>query len=243
MTTQSLAPLSLMLRHVEALFTHTSDSRLLTVNDGSDTPAPRFFLGRTSDGIVQRFAAGLPEAMIDELGRIGADERPIDSNNLKLPVGHDQYARLLALSHPTSRVEAGPCYWLPSGVAPKYNRQELQGDICLVNETNSGVLTAHMSDWLDALDWQPIVAVLHEGNAVSVCASVRRTAAAHEAGVKTAPAFRRRGFARHAVIAWLSEVDRLGVTRLYSTSWENAASRALAVTLGLEMFGVNFHIT
>jgi hypothetical protein len=93
------------------------------------------------------------------------------------------------------------------------------------------------------LDWQPLVAVLHEGNAVSICSSVRRTPAAHEAGVKTAPAFRRRGFARRAVIGRLSEVDRLAVMRLYSTSWENTASQGLAATRGLEMFGVNFHIT
>src|SRR5215475_6498179 len=137
MIAEPLAPLTLMIRHVEALFTHRSDGCLLTINDGSATPAPRFFLGRTSEGTVQRFAAGLPEATIEALGRIAAKEPPIHSSNLKMPVGHDQYLRCLGLDHPTSRVEAGPCYSLPSGVAPTYQGQELQGDICLVNETNA----------------------------------------------------------------------------------------------------------
>jgi RimJ/RimL family protein N-acetyltransferase len=102
---------------------------------------------------------------------------------------------------------------------------------------------AYLPDWIDvALAWQPLVAALEGRHAVSVCGSVRRTGEAHEAGVDTAPAFRRRGHAHRAVAAWLVEVKRLGREPLYSTSWQNAASQALAASLGLTMFGTDFAV-
>jgi hypothetical protein len=38
-------------------------------------------------------------------------------------------------------------------------------------------------------------------------------------------------------------VHALGATPLYSTSWDNLASRGLAARLGLAQFGVDFHLT
>ena len=45
------------------------------------------------------------------------------------------------------------------------------------------------------------------------------------------------------VIAWARAVQAIGATPLYSTSWENAASQAVARSLQLEMFGSDFHVT
>ena len=86
------------------------------------------------------------------------------------------------------------------------------------------------------------MAMVENGHAVSVCASVRIAKAAHEAGVESLPAYRRKGHAVDAVAGWANEVRKTGAIPLYSTSWDNAASRGLAAKLGLSMFGVDFHV-
>ncbi|HKW12755.1 MAG TPA: GNAT family N-acetyltransferase, partial [Gemmatimonadaceae bacterium] len=90
---------------------------------------------------------------------------------------------------------------------------------------------------------QPMFALVVDRQAVSVCASVRLTAHAHEAGVDTARAYRRRGYAACVAAAWARAVRDLGRTPLYSTSWQNEASRAVARQLGLIQFGCDLHIT
>ena len=85
--------------------------------------------------------------------------------------------------------------------------------------------------------------MLKDNRAVSVCRSVRITPQAHEAGLETLLEFRRRGYAKDVVIAWARAVQVMGATALYSTSWENIASQAVARKLKLEMFGSDFHVT
>jgi predicted GNAT family acetyltransferase len=72
---------------------------------------------------------------------------------------------------------------------------------------------------------------------------VRKTAIAHEAGVETAKEFRGRGCAVEAVAAWARIVRDAGRIPLYSTSWQNYASQALAAKLRLVRFGSDLHIT
>jgi predicted GNAT family acetyltransferase len=88
-----------------------------------------------------------------------------------------------------------------------------------------------------------MVALLDGDRAVSLCCSVRRTEDAHEAGVETAHAARGRGYALGVVAAWAAAVHAAGRFPLYSTSWENLASRAVATKLGLIQFGNDLHIT
>ncbi|TDJ22462.1 MAG: GNAT family N-acetyltransferase [Gammaproteobacteria bacterium] len=87
------------------------------------------------------------------------------------------------------------------------------------------------------------MAMIEDGQAVSVCASSRITDAAHEAGVETLPEHRRKGHAVNVVAGWASAVRLLGADPFYSTSWENVASQNVATRLGLSAFGVDFHIT
>jgi hypothetical protein len=44
------------------------------------------------------------------------------------------------------------------------------------------------------------------------------------------------------VAAWRVEVRRLGVQPPYGTSWRNVASRSLAASPGLAMFGMDFEV-
>ena len=89
----------------------------------------------------------------------------------------------------------------------------------------------------------PSEGVIEEGRVVSLCASVRITGAAHAAGVETLPAFRRRGHAADVVAGWAAAVRGLGAVPLYSTSWDNTASRSVAASLGMSLFGADFHVT
>ncbi len=88
-----------------------------------------------------------------------------------------------------------------------------------------------------------MAAALEDSKAVSVCASVRLTPRAHEAGVSTHPDFRGRGHAARAARAWARLVRHLRRIPLYSTSCDNVASLALARKLGLREFGVDLHLT
>ncbi len=89
---------------------------------------------------------------------------------------------------------------------------------------------------------EPLVAIVQEDSAVSVCGSVRITPEAHEAGVETSANARGRGFAVAVVAAWAQAVRALGAEPLYSTSWDNAASQAVANKLGLIPYASTFHM-
>ena len=115
-------------------------------------------------------------------------------------------------------------------------------DAVLVTSDNRGVLTRYFDDWTADAGKVPFAAVLQDGHAVSICASVRVTPKAHEAGVETHEDFRGRGYARHAVSAWAGVVQSGGAEALYSTSWSNVASQGLARSLSLIRFGADLHI-
>jgi len=234
--------LLLMKWHVEALFTHDAQGRLLSVNEADGGPAPRFFLGRTTEGCLWRFAANLPAAVVRELEHVCRDEPPARSGDDRTSLRHAQYIEILAAHQDIVNVWTGPCY-----AEPMSRRSERRDEIhqcCSIDESNLHLLNTHLKEWLDAaLRWQPMIVAVSEGHAVSVCASVRRSPTAHEAGIETAPEFRGRGFGRSALSAWLAGVSRLGIEPMYSTSWANEASRRLAATAGLEQVGVDFHAT
>jgi RimJ/RimL family protein N-acetyltransferase len=113
-----------------------------------------------------------------------------------------------------------------------------------VTSDNATVLSPYLEDWRNDVSVSvPMAVVLEGGNAISVCCSVRVTPRAHEAGVETHRDFRGRGHAARAVSAWAKMVRDLDRLPLYSTSWENEPSRAVARKLDLIQFGVDLHIT
>lgn len=79
-------------------------------------------------------------------------------------------------------------------------------------------------------------AVVVDGIGVSWAWSSRSNEHAAELAVETLPAFRRRGYARQVVLAWARhQLDR-GKTAFYSHALNNAASQALAETVGVMHF-------
>jgi hypothetical protein len=231
-----LAAIEFMKLHVEALFTHNSAGRLVCGNETGGPPAPRFFVGATADGLLWRSHADLPDDLERDLEAIAHAQsfsnvdwmRPIDSASLR--------ARLEAVA-PVQQIWAGPAFAFPTDLPASGNTRP-------VTVENADVLRPHLAPWIpDVLAGCPLMATILGDSAVAVCGSVRVTRAAHEAGVETAPPFRGRGFALPAVAAWARDIRARGIVPLYSTSWGNTASQALAGKLKLVQFGSDLHLT
>ncbi len=236
MTEARPSDLELMQFHIEALYLHDARSRIRSTNEWTSKVAPRFFLGRTGAGNLWRFRTDVPDDLALELEDLCNNE-PVTTELPRTPLQRERLIRLLESHRPIERIWAGPAYWFSRDVSP--------GRGCVeIRDANTNLLRGGFEVWLeDVPHRQPFRAVLEGGRAVSVCASVRITNAAHEAGVETLPAFRRRGHAVSAVAGWAVAVRKLRAVPLYSTSWDNTASQNVAASLGLSRFGADFHIT
>jgi hypothetical protein len=225
----------LMRLHIEALFTHDAAGDLVRVNEPNGARAPRFFVGRTADDLVCRFRHDVDRDLRRELEAAIEDERLCD-HGLESPMSASRFEAILARSAPIWRTETGPAFSFPS---------ELPTSVGAIRITdgNAHLLRPHLEPWLpDVLLGGPMFAIAVDGHAVAVCCSVRRTGTAHEAGIETVAAYRGRGYVAPVVSAWAQAVRDLGRVPLYSTSWQNAASRAVARKLGLIQFGNDLHI-
>jgi RimJ/RimL family protein N-acetyltransferase len=78
----------------------------------------------------------------------------------------------------------------------------------------------------------PCIGVIAEERLVSVAHSSRRTTAACELGINTAPDARCRGYASAATIAWTQAIRQEGLLPIYSAFAYNAASLRLAAATG-----------
>ena len=226
----------LMRIHIETLFTHDDAGRMIRVNEPMGKTAPRFFLGRTTEGNEWRFRHDVDEDLVRELNALCTSEGDGDEFLLP-PYGSSAYVELLGRTAPVLSVWTGPAFRFPSDVRET-------SETVLVTAENVDVLRPHFTAWLDDVPFcQPFLALLQNGRAVSVCGSVRVTPVAHEAGLETRHEFRGRGYAVQVVSAWARSLRDIGRIPLYSTSWQNTASQAVAAKLGLVRYGTTLHIT
>ena len=226
--------------HIHALCRHDSKLRLVSVNDWQPRAPARFFLGRTRDGNIWRFGDGVPGDVCEEIESLCVDEPETLTGS---PHHESTYVEILSAHKPVEQIWHGPAYWFPHGTAELEHAGYARAAI-YVNEENATVLNNSMSDWLeDVPHQQPFAAVVVNNQAVAVCASVRITPEAHEAGVETHTSHRRKGYALSAVSAWAIAVEANGALPLYSTSDENQVSQSVAARLGLVQYGTDFHIT
>lgn len=231
-----LTNLELMNIHARVLFTHETESRILSVNepDTALTPAPRLFLGRTCEGNIWRFRADLPDKLCEELDALCADEPPVNAELNEPPRHLETFVRLLENNAPVQNVSNNLAYQFIEYEMPSKR-------LLAVTEDNAEILHGGFEKLIEELPtWQPFVALVENNRAVSVCRSVRITSEAHEAGVETLPEFRGNGYAKDVVFEWARLVRNFGAIPLYSTSWENQASQAVARKLRLKCYGVSF---
>lgn len=232
--------IELMELQVNALFRQDGAGRLLSINVPSRHPAPRVFIGRTLDGNVIRFRHDLPNGLVEQLlGLIRPESLPGSDDELERSPGYlDEAVRLLAKHGPAKEVWQGPAWAFPKrlevGTTP----------VLQVTAANTGML-ARWFPWLcgELDDSWPCLAVVAGDDVVAYCRSVRTASEAVEAGVETVAEYRGRGFAPAAVRAWAAMVRSAGLVPLYSTSWDNLASRTVARKLGLRLYGADLNIS
>lgn len=233
--TADLRP-SLLEERVGALYRTDADGRLLGSNEWDSRLAPRFHLMRTAAGPILRGRADLPADLLRRLRALSLEE-PADQAFTRLPAQYDQYLAVLAEHAPVEKIWAGPAFVLPSAPTPDV-------DVVNIDEGARERLAGRFDDWLEDVGHRrPFVAVIAEGAAAAICASVRISPTVHCAGVETHPDFRRRGYALAAVAGWAQAVRACGATPFYSTSWDNLASQRVAHRLGGQLVGADFHVT
>ena len=150
--------------------------------------------------------------------------------------------RALARQHPAAATGAPAALHLFSGPAftfPAASPVPHQPDDAIVSIDDERLLAPHFSGWIPgeiAAGRGPLLARLVDGVPVSICFCARRSDVAAEAGLETAPSFRGRGYAARVTAAWAAEVRAGGRIPLYSTAWDNQASRSVARKLGLTAY-------
>jgi hypothetical protein len=232
---QALPPLVLLEIQVSTLFRCDAFGRLMSLNELASPVAPRFFLGRTQAGNILRLRDDLPYDLVKELEML-VEREPLPYDLQDPP--REQFAITHALRRHNAVIDVhrGPAYAF-LGPIP----------------TVSGILplgpaqAAHLHPALATLapelaSRQPCFAAVEDGVAVSVCYSARIGAQAAEAGVQTVEAYRGRGHASRVTAAWAAAVRAQRLLPLYSTTWENVASQAVARHLGLEVYAEDWHI-
>lgn len=245
---------------VGTLFRHDARGRLVGTREPDAVPPPHFFLGRTGHGNLWRLAADLPDEAVRELARLAGREPGLpaaDGRGAPPPPERAEPLRRVLLAAGLAPLSAwsGPAFRFPARLPPAPAAARATRVVELGPEDDA-CLALHFP-WLPAEreGRAPAVAVVEDGVAVAVCHAARgggafRRAATGaeaprglEAGVETAPEQRRRGHARRAVLAWAARVRERGAVPLYSTAWTNRASRGLAGSLGLVLYGEDWHLT
>ena len=231
----------LMQIHISALYRHDERNRLLAVNEpGPSLPddplPPRLYVGRTRAGHVWRFRHDLPESLVAELEAKLAAE-PVSADLSQPPRCLAALQATLAQDAPLTRTWSGPAWRFPDEIsAPEH-------EVIPVTTANDDLVRSRFPVLADDLPWrQPCLALLDDGRLASLCYCARNTPVAAEAGVDTLEEFRGRGYAPAVAAAWARAVRQEGRVPLYSTSWDNLASRSVARKLGLVMYGADFSL-
>ena len=227
---------------LETLFGVGDDGRLLAVNEPGLPPAPRFFLGRTRNRNLVRYRHDLPADLVRTLDSLVAAEPVGAALTGEPPATYDSIRAALQAHGPVRDEWRGPAYRFPDDLPAGAFETPLP--LVEVGAINAGILQGQFASLATVLPAiLPCVAVVAEGAAVAVCHAARRSARAAEAGVATLPGFRGRGYGSAVVAAWARAVRRTGLLPLYSTSWDNTASRRLAQRLGLVPYAEDIHLT
>ena len=205
---------------LETLFVLNDAGRIVSTREPNPGPGPRFMLIRDRFACAWAVHADVSPSSAAELDRLASEEPPTDEVRHE-PVHATHYRGLIE-----GQVDFGPAFTFP-GVLPM--------PVDIVPIATLAQLQHQFRGWTaDELpERAPILALEQEGYPASVCFSARRSAVAAEAGVETAPRFRGRGLAGLVTAAWAQAIHASGRLAIYSTSWSNPASLAVARKLGL----------
>lgn len=206
---------------LQTLFVLSEAGRIISTREPNPGPGPKLALIRGPEHCAWAVHADVPAALAAQLDALARDE-PLGGGFRVEPVHTARYLSLVG-----GRADFGPAFTFPADIPSP-------GDSVVV--TRLSQLEHHFRGWTaDELpERSPIVAIVENGHAVSVCFCARQSGVAAEAGLETAERFRGRGFGSRVTAAWALAIRASGCLPIYSTSWTNAPSLAVARRLGLE---------
>lgn len=211
------------------MFLFDGDGRIRSTREPAPTPGPKFALILGTSSCAWAVRADLPQELADELDRLARAEPPA-ADLWADPVHAERYRALAG-----GELYAGPAFTFPEKIAPTPT----------VAVDQLRMLARNFPGWTAAeiKGRSPAVAVIEDGNAVSLCFCARRSGVAAEAGLETAKAFRGRGFGSQVASAWALAVRASGRVPLYSTSWLNGASLSVARKLSLVAYATTWSLS
>jgi len=214
---------------LETLFILNGSGCIVSTREQNPSPGPRFSLIRGRTACAWAVHEEVPRDVARQIDLLAGREPPLRDFQ-DAPQHERTYLSLLG-----GTVESGPAFTF-SELRPA------DPDIVPVEHVDQ--LTRHFRGWSaeELPICAPIVAIFDGADAVSVCFCARRSVAAAEAGLETADRFRGRGFGPRVTAAWASSVHASGLLPVYSTSWKNNASLAVARKLGLEARAVDWSV-
>ncbi len=214
---------------LQTLFSLDDDKRIVGTREPDPSPGPKFSLIRGKRDRAWAVRSDVPQHLAEELDALARDEPPV-ADFRDAPVNAERYLSLI-----DGRVDSGPAFEFPDEIATASGTVFIE---------DADQLDYHFAGWTkDEIPFRtPIVALIDNGHAVSVCFCARRTDVTAEAGVETAVEYRSRGFATQVTAAWGLAIRASGRVPLYNTSWDNHASLAVARKLGLSMYASTWSI-
>jgi FR47-like protein len=215
---------------LETLFVLSDRGRILSTRAPQPSPGPTFVLIRGATEVAWAMRHDVAVDVADELDNLARQE-PVSTDWERPPIHARLYQGAL-----NGRVGCGPAFEFPESLGTPRG---------VVGVSDEALLQRHFPGWVAGeieAGASPVMAVLVDGYAVSACACARRSMVAAEAGLETAPAFRGRGYAARVTSAWAAAVRATGRMPLYSTSWANASSLAVARKLELRIYATDWSI-
>ncbi|MBJ8053906.1 GNAT family N-acetyltransferase [Bacillus cereus] len=223
-----LSELELIAIQAEVLFVHNQVGKMICVNEQGNPKAPRFFLGRTREGNIKRYHYNLDSEMISKIEKL-----ILECSN------HIEIAKIIKVLNDERTVEniwMGSAYMFPNNLNKPTRAIQ-------ITEKNKELLRENFPNLIEQMEWrQPYFAIIKNEKVVSICCSARSTPIAAEASVETLAEFQGKGYGSDVVAAWAISIKEEKRIPLYSTSWDNCASQAVARKLKLINYGMNLHI-
>ena len=215
---------------LQTMFVLNREGRIVSTREPGPSRVPVFSLVRSTATCAWAVRSDVPQEIARELDSL-AREEPLPLDLRDAPVHANRYVSLVG-----GRIESGPAFTFPEILA-KPNHTVLV--------ENLGLLERNFQGWTadEIAGRSPVLAVVKDGHAVSICCCARRSDVAAEAGLETAATFRGRGFAPRVTGAWAMAIRASGRIPLYSTSWTNDASLAVARKLRLLAYASDWSLS
>ena len=235
MSLEAPTDLELITLHTIALFSHDEAGRITGSNEPIPEPPPRLYVGRSPEGNVWRYGASVPADLAARLDAVLRAETT--ATELEAPPQClKELTDLLESQAPVTDVSSGPAWLVPASTA-------VPEGIAVTSALSPGeIRDAEQLFASDLAPTLPYAAVVVDGQVASLCTCSRITPDVAEGGLVTVPEYRGHGYAVAVTAAWAAAVRATGRLPLYSTSWDNHASRRVATKLNLRHYGADFSI-